>query len=325
MDVQNWLQIERVSGPARLHPLMNDLDRFQLELGQASEIGMALTLATMMFSVALGLKAEHFRFFKTQPKIYFAGVIAQILVLPLFTLGLCYLLNPSPTVALGMILIACCPGGNVSNLLVLLAHGNTALSVSLTATSSVAAAFITPISIIFWCSQYPPTASLLTQVDFNPTSFLIQTSIILALPLLLGMSLSAILPALAKKLQAPLVTLSSIGLLVIIVTSCIKYIDQFMLLGLSLFGLVILHNACGFAIGYTTARLVSADIASTRALTFEVGIQNAGLGIVILLTQLGGMGGAAAVAGLWGVWHVIAGLLLVSLFRAYTPSAPAST
>ena len=77
----------------------------------------------------------------------------------------------------------------------------------------------------------------------------------------------------------------------------------------------------GFAIGYTTARLVSADPASTRALTFEVGIQNAGLGIVILLTQLGGMGGAAAVAGLWGVWHVVAGLLLVSLFRAYGPSA----
>ena len=297
------------------------LERFQLELGQASEIAMALTLASMMFSVALGLRAEHFGFFKTQAKIYLAGVTAQIVVLPLVTLGLCYLLNPPPTVALGMILIACCPGGNVSNLLVLLARGNTALSVSLTATSSVAAAFVTPVSIIFWCSQYPPTANLLTQVDFNPISFLIQTSVILALPLLLGMSLAAILPAIANKLQAPLVTLSSIGLLLIVVTSCIKYIDQFLLLGLGLIGLVVLHNACGFVIGYTTARLVSADPASTRALTFEVGIQNAGLGIVILLTQLGGMGGAAAVAGLWGVWHIIAGLLLVSLFRAYSSPA----
>ena len=299
---------------------MEHLDRFQLDLGQASEIGMALTLATMMFSVALGLKAEHFSFFKAQPKIFLAGVTAQILALPLATLGLCYLLNPPPTIALGMILIACCPGGNVSNLLVLLARGNTALSVSLTATSSVAAAFITPLAIVFWCAQYPPTASLLTQVDFDPISFLIQTSVILALPLLLGMTLAATLPSVAKRLQAPLVTLSSIGLLVIIVASCIKYIDQFVMLGLGLVGLVALHNACGFVIGYTTARLVSADSASTRALTFEVGIQNAGLGIVILLTQLGGMGRAAAVAGLWGVWHIIAGLLLVSLFRAYDRS-----
>jgi BASS family bile acid:Na+ symporter len=303
---------------------MDNLDRFQLDLGQASEIGMALTLATMMFSVALGLKAEHFGFFKAQPKIFLAGVTAQILALPVATLGLCYLLNPPPTIALGMILIACCPGGNVSNLLVLLARGNTALSVSLTATSSVAAAFITPLSIVFWCSQYPPTASLLTQVDFDPINFLIQTSVILALPLLLGMTLAATLPSLAKKFQAPLVALSSIGLLVIIVTSCIKYIDQFVMLGLGLVGLVALHNACGFVIGYTAARLVSADTASTRALTFEVGIQNAGLGIVILLTQLGGMGGAAAVAGLWGVWHIMAGLLLVSLFRVYGRSAATS-
>ncbi|NNC98828.1 MAG: bile acid:sodium symporter family protein [Gammaproteobacteria bacterium] len=295
---------------------MDQLNSFQLKLGDGSEIGMALTLALMMFSVALGLRAEHFRFFKTQPSIFFAGLLAQLLALPILTLGLCYLLAPTPSVALGMILIACCPGGNVSNLLVLLARGNIALSISLTASSSMAAAFVTPISIVFWCSMYAPTANLLTEVNFDTVEFLRQTSLILAVPLICGVLVSAFLPALAKRIQAPLVLLSSLGLVAIIVIACIRYVDQFFILGVGLIGIVALHNACAFLLGYLAAKTVHANIPSTRALTIEVGIQNSGLGIVILLTQLGGMGGAAAVAGLWGVWHIIAGLLLVSLFRS---------
>lgn len=294
---------------------MNEIDNFQLELGQSSEIGLALTLATMMFSVALGLRTEHFRFFKTQPQVFFGGVFAQLVLLPLLTLILCFVINPPPSIALGMILIACCPGGNVSNMLVLLARGNTALSVSLTASSSVAAAFITPISIVFWCSLYPPTNTLLTQVEFDTLSFLVQTSVILALPLILGMAVAKFLPYWAHRLRAPLVVLSSLGLLAIIVSSSIRYIDQFMAIGVGLIGIVALHNFCAFAVGFITAKVCGADESSTRAITFEVGIQNSGLGIVILLTQLGGLGGAAAVAGLWGTWHIVAGLGLVFLFR----------
>ena len=294
---------------------MDELNQFQLDLGASSEIGMMLILAVMMFSVALGLRAQHFQFFRTQPKVFFAGVFAQIVALPLLTLGLCHVLNPIPSVALGMILIACCPGGNVSNLLVLLARGNTALSVSLTATSSVAAAFVTPISIVFWCSLYVPTNNLLNDVSFDALAFLTQTSLILAVPLLCGMLVSAFLPGVAGRIQRPLVFLSSLGLLTIIVAACVQYIDQFFSLGIGLLGLVALHNGLAFLLGYVAAKLSSADLPATRALTFEVGIQNSGLGIVILLTQLGGMGGAAAVAGLWGVWHIVAGLVLVALFR----------
>ena len=298
---------------------MNEVDSFQLELGQSSEIGLALTLATMMFSVALGLRAEHFRFFKTQPHVFFSGVLAQLLLLPLLTLVLCFIINPPPSIALGMILIACCPGGNVSNLLVLLAKGNTALSVSLTATSSVAAAFLTPISIVFWCSMYPPTRSLLTKVDFDTLNFLVQTSVILALPLVLGMAVAKFFPYWALRLRGPLVVLSGLGLLLIIVGSSIRYIDHFLAIGVGLIWIVALHNFCAFVVGFITAKVSGADEASTRAITFEVGIQNSGLGIVILLTQLGGLGGAAAVAGLWGAWHIVAGLVLVSLFRLRSP------
>lgn len=297
---------------------MQSIDQFKLELGSGSEVGMMLVLATMMFSVALSLRLSHFSFFRSHPSLYFSGVGAQLIGLPLVTLLLCFLLEPIPSVALGMILISCCPGGNVSNLLVLLARGNTALSVSLTATSSLAAALITPIAIVFWSSLYPPTAQLLTEIDFDKGQFLLQTSLILAAPLLLGMLIARQFEALAAKIQKPLVALSSLGLLAIIVGASIKYIDQFLILGVGLFGLVLAHNALAYLTGYGTARLIRADGPSTRALTFEVGIQNSGLGIVILLTQLGGLGGAAAVAGLWGTWHIVAGLVLVYYFRRWS-------
>ena len=143
------------------------LDNFQLDLGSASEIGMAVVLAVMMFAVALGLRPANFAFLKTQPKLYLTGVAAQIIGLPLLTLLLCFIVSPHPSVALGMILIACCPGGNTSNLIALFARANTALSVSLTATSSVMAAIITPISILFWSGLYPPTRALLTDINID--------------------------------------------------------------------------------------------------------------------------------------------------------------
>ena len=278
-------------------------------------LALALILSLMMFAVALGLRTEHFRFFKDNPKIYFAGVLAQIIGLPALTLLICYIVNPPASVALGMILIACCPGGNTSNLLALFGRANTALSVSLTATSSLAAAFITPISIIFWSQLYPPTATLLTEINLDKWSFLQNTMMILALPLLLGMLIARFAPTLSAKLQKPLSALAGIGLIVIIIGACLQYLPIFFQLGIAIFALVIAHNGLAFLMGFMAGILTKADTASRRALTFEVGIQNSGLGIVILLTQLGGLGGAGVVAGLWGTWHIIAGLILVAVFR----------
>lgn len=291
------------------------LDNFQLELGAASEIGMAIVLAIMMFAVALGLRPSSFAFFKTQPKLYFTGLLAQIIGLPLLTLLMCFAINPHPSIALGMILIACCPGGNTSNLIALFARANTALSVSLTATSSVFAALITPVSILLWSGLYPPTHALLTEIDINEADFLIQTLIILAFPLLLGMTFRHFVPRIADRIQTPLAIFSGLALLAIILIASIRLFPVFMALGIGLYFIVLPHNILAFALGYISARAIKADIASRRALTIEVGIQNSGLGIVILLTQLDGVGGAGAVAGLWGVWHLIGGSALALIWR----------
>lgn len=292
-----------------------DIDSIQLDLGTSSEVIMMLMLSLMMFAVALGLRKEHFAFFKTNPKVYFAGVLAQTIGLPALTVVLCMIVKPQPSIALGMILIACCPGGNTSNLLSLFGRADTALSVSLTATSSVAAAILTPVSILFWSGLYPPTAALLTEINLDTVSFLIQTLIILALPLFLGMGLGALAPTLAAKLQKPLAAIAGIGLALIIIGALIKFGPILFDIGLWILGLVILHNGLAFLLGFLSGVAAKANVRQRRALTFEVGIQNSGLGIVILLTQLGGLGGAAAIAGLWGTWHIVGGLILVGLFQ----------
>lgn len=293
----------------------SDIDSFQLDLGSGGEAGLAIAIIIMMFAVALSLRVEHFRFFKQQPSIYLAGVIGQIIGLPLLTLALCFLINPIPSVALGMILVSCCPGGSVSNILALFGRANTALSVSLTATSSLFAAFLTPISILFWSSLYPPTNKLLTEINLDVASFLLQTLIILALPLIIGMLIAHFAPRIAEKLQKPLALLGAGLLMMVIIVSCWKFFPVYLALGLGLVGLVIIHNSCAFALGYIFARVVKADIPSRRAITLEVGIQNSGLGLVILLTQLSGLGGAGAIAGAWGVWHIIGGSGLVAFYR----------
>ena len=291
------------------------INNFQLELGGPTQLAMALSLAIMMFAVALGLRAEHFKFFRDEPRVYLAGVLGQIIGLPFITIVLCFLLKPLPSVALGMILISCCPGGTVSNILALFGRANTALSVSLTATSSLFAALLTPLSILFWSSLYPPTQTLLTEINLDVMSFLTNTLLILALPLCLGMILARYKQDFAERLQKPLASLGAFLLGVIIIVSTWKFLPIYLSLGLGLLGLVIIHNLCAFALGNVFARIAKADIRSRRAITLEVGIQNSGLGIVILLTQLSGLGGAGAIAGAWGVWHIIGGTALVMIYR----------
>ncbi|HFB55465.1 MAG TPA: bile acid:sodium symporter family protein, partial [Hellea balneolensis] len=233
----------------------------------------------------------------------------------LMTLGLVTLLHPAPSLALGMILVACCPGGNVSNLLAMFGRANTALSVSMTATSSLAAALLTPISIVFWSSLYGPTRQLLSEINFSTLDFLSQTLLILGVPIALGMITVWKAPALAKRLQKPLGVFAGVALIAIIVGGFIGYRDLFMKSWMLILPLVVLHNALAFVLGYGSGVLTRADAPTRRALCFEVGIQNSGLGFIILITQMSGLGGAAAIVGMWGLWHIIAGGTLVGVFR----------
>jgi len=263
------------------------LDELRLVLNPQLQQGLGLALVAMMFAVALTLRPEHFVFLRTDTGRYLGGVATQIIGLPALTLALLFVINPIPSVALGMLVVASCPGGNVSNALTHFARGDTAYSVSLTATSSVFAALVTPISILFWSSLYPPTAELMHRIDLDPIAFLTQTGITLALPLFAGMAIALGAPKLAARIQ-PFFGILALGVLAsLVIAGIYQFWDIWMAYGLLLLPLVALHNTAAFGLGSAAGRLMGANVGVRRALTFEVGIQNSGLGLLLLLTQIG--------------------------------------
>ena len=291
------------------------LDSLRIVLDPIGQAGVALALVLVMFSVALGLRVDDFAFLREKPLLFAGGVISQVVILPLVTFLLILALRPAASIALGMIVVACCPGGAVSNLLSYLSRGNVAVSVALTATSSLLAAILTPTSILFWSQAYEPTATLLRTLDVNPLIFIGQTTLLLAVPLVLGMVLAARAPDVAARIRQR-TTVLGVSVLVGVIIYGIIYFFPVLFPALPLLGgIVVLHNALAFATGALAGRALSRLSATRRALTFEIGIQNSGLALVILLSQLKGLGGAAAIAAVWGVWHLIAGGLLAVFFR----------
>ncbi|WCL53823.1 bile acid:sodium symporter family protein [Gimibacter soli] len=291
------------------------MERAVVELGAGAQALMAFSIAFTMFSVALGLRLAHFRPLAARPHALLAGYATQLIGLPLLTLALVWLIRPDPSLAFGMILVASCPGGNVSNFYTLMARGNVAYSVTLTALSSVLAALTVPLSVLFWGGLYPPVAALLDEIDINGASFLMQTALMLGLPLVLGMTLAARFPK-ATERHRPLALRISLALLLGIVIFGL-YTNAGLLAEYwtDIVPLTAVHNLLAFALGAGAGALFLRDAGDRRALAFEVGIQNSALGLAILMTQFGGIGGAVMLTATWGIWHFIGGFITLALYR----------
>ena len=293
------------------------LDSLRIVLDPLGQAGVALALMLVMFGVALGLRVQDFRILADRPSLYLGGVVAQIVLLPLVTFGLIILISPPPSIALGMIVVACCPGGSVSNLLTYLSRGDIAVSVALTATSSMLAALLTPASTLFWARAYEPTAELLISLDVNPLLFIGQTTLLLALPLAAGMIVAAKMPEFAERIRKR-TTVAGAAVLGATIIYGIAYFYPILWPAVGLLaGITIMHNTAAFATGAVVGMVLTKESSIRRALTFEVGIQNAGLALIILLAQLKGVGGAAAIAAVWGVWDLIAGGLLAISYNYF--------
>lgn len=293
------------------------LDSLRIVLDPFGQAGVALALMLVMFGVALGLRVQDFRILADKPSLYIGGVLAQIVLLPLVTFGLIILISPPPSIALGMIVVACCPGGSVSNLLTYLSRGDIAVSVALTATSSMLAALLTPASTLFWAQAYAPTAELLVSLDVDPLLFIGQTTLLLAFPLAAGMIVAAKAPEIAERIRKR-TTIAGAAVLGATIIYGIAYFYPILWPAVGLLAsITILHNTAAFATGAVVGMVLTKQSSIRRALTFEVGIQNAGLALIILLAQLKGVGGAAAIAAVWGVWDLIAGGLLAISYNYY--------
>ena len=297
------------------------IDEAVLDFSAGSLVLLNGILAVVMFSIAIDLAPRDFRVLARAPKPLIVGLVSQFVVLPVLTFLLVLAVRPQPSVALGLMLVAACPGGNISNFITHRAGGNAALSVSMTAFATVAAILLTPLNIAFWGSLYAPTAEILRATAIDPVNIAITVGLMLVLPLVLGVTLNARRPDVTRKLRQPSQWVSMAIFVGFIIIALAANWAQFLTYAGGIAGLVILHNALALGGGYATASLAGLSAFDRRAVTIETGIQNSGLGLVLIFGFFGGLGGMAVVAAFWGIWHAISGLALANVM-ARTKVAP---
>lgn len=293
---------------------MTDIDAVRLNFSPESLTLLNAILAIVMFSIALDLRPSDFRALLRAPKALLTGMVSQFLVLPVLTYLMLLATNPQPSIALGLILVAACPGGNISNFITHRAGGNAALSVSMTGVATLAAILFTTLNVAFWGNLYEPTRALLRTTTLDPVSIAITVFFMLVLPLILGILLNVQKPALAARIRKPMQGLSMAIFIGFIVLALAANWSFFLAYVAAVAGLVVLHNALALSGGYLTATIMRLSDYDRRAITIETGIQNSGLGLVLIFAFFGGLGGMAVAAAFWGIWHAISGLALASLW-----------
>lgn len=292
---------------------MTGIDDILLNFSPASLMLLNAILAVVMFSIAIDLTLDDFRRLSRGPKPVLVGLFSQFVVLPVLTFALVWLTAPHPSIALGLILVAACPGGNISNFITHRAGGNAALSVSMTAFATVGAIVMTPANIALWGILYPPTRAILQETHIDPVQIAITVGLMLILPLILGVTLNMRRPALTARLRRPLQLLSMGIFIAFIILALAANWGYFLSFAGAVAGLVILHNALALGGGWVVATLTRLSPYDRRAVTIETGIQNSGLGLVLIFAFFNGLGGMAVAAAFWGIWHAISGLGLAMI------------
>ena len=289
---------------------MQQLDNVQINFDTNALWVLNVALALVMFGVALGISINDFKNLIKQPKLVLIGILSQFILLPFVTFLFILLIKPQSSIALGMMMVAACPGGNVSNFMTSLAKGNTALSVSLTAFATFLAVFMTPLNFQLYGNLYQPTAEILKSIQLEPFELIKLVVLILGIPLVLGMLLRFKDEKLANKLSKVLKPLSIVVFIAIVIIAFSKnlevfnnYIHHVLLIGVS-------HNILAITIGLLVARAFKLSFKNQKTLAIETGIQNSGLGLLLIFTFFDGIGGMAILAAFWGIWHIISGLLL---------------
>ncbi|MRI02014.1 bile acid:sodium symporter family protein [Kriegella sp. EG-1] len=275
-------------------------------------------LALVMFGIALEISFKDFKNLFRNPRPVFTGVFSQFIILPAVTYILVFFINPAPSIALGMLMVAACPGGNISNFITHLAKGNTALSISLTAIATLLAIVMTPLNLQFWGSLYEPTATILKDISVSPIEMFKLVSLLLGVPLMLGMVLNHFKKELARKMAKVLKIASVFIFVSLIIIAFYKNLDIFASYIFYVFWIVLLHNLVAFFTGFTFAKIMGLSNKNVRTITIETGIQNSGLGLLLIFTFFEGLGGMALLAAFWGIWHLISGLILASIW-GYKP------
>ncbi|MDX1620996.1 MAG: bile acid:sodium symporter family protein [Nitriliruptorales bacterium] len=297
------------------------VDELSLNFDTGTILLLNVILGFIMFGVALDVRIADLRAIVRDPRGPLIGLAAQFLALPALTYLLTLVLDPAPSIALGMILVGSSPGGNISNFIAHLAKGNTMLSIGMTAASTLLATVMTPLNFAFWGSLQPDTRALMTEISLDPVELTLTIMVLLALPVAAGITLQARRPALANKLYRPM-RIGSIGFFVLFVVAAFAANFQNFLdyIGLVAFA-VLLHNAVALGSGYSAAAAFGLTEYDRRAIAIEVGIQNSALSLALIFAFFDGLGGMALVAAWWGIWHIISGMTLAKIWST-RPAEP---
>ena len=290
--------------------MQQELDAIILNFDSESLFFLNLTLAVIMFGVALNITISDFLRVVKNPKSVLIGVLSQFILLPAFTFLLVTIIQPLPSIALGMFLVAACPGGNISNFMTHYAKGNAALSVSLTAISTLLAIVMTPLNFQLWSGLYGPTSNLINTISLSPLEMVKVISLLLGVPLILGMLVQNYSPKFALK-TAPIFKIGSIlFFMALIILALSKNIDIFKKYIHYVFIIVLVHNILALILGYSVASIAGLSKRNRRTLAIETGIQNSGLGLLLIFSFFNGLGGMAILAAFWGIWHIVSGLTI---------------
>ena len=301
------------------------MDHVRLNFSPTGLLALNITIAFIMFGVALDIKVQHFKDVFMNPKSAIIGVISQFILLPAITFLFILLLNPTPTVALGMILIASCPGGNISNFMSSMAKANIALSVSLTAIATLAATFMTPINFAVWGKLFinhynaAGAGNYLVPIEIDFFQMVQTVVILLGIPVFLGLLFSNYFPKLTGKIKKPIRQLSIVIFILFVIALLSANFNHFVRFVHLVFLIVLIHNALALGTGFAISTFFKLPRSNRRAITIETGIQNSGLALVLMFNpkifppelELGGM---TVIAAWWGVWHIISGLGLSALW-----------
>lgn len=309
---------------------LQKMDGARLNFSDGGLLVLNIAIAVIMFGVALEIKVSHFKELFKKPKPVIVGFLSQFLVLPLLTflLVMAFWKNLTAGVAMGMILVAACPGGNVSNFFSTHAKGNAALSVSLTAIATMVAVVLTPFNFYFYGKLYKAFGpwvenALLRELTINPIEMLKTVVILLGIPIVLGMTVNHKFPKLTEKIKKTIKIFSLlffIGLVIIMIANNYNHFVKYIYW---IFVIVFIHNALAISSGYGFAKLFRLDTINSRTISIETGIQNSGLGLVLLFNpnifpQDLALGGMMIVTAWWGIWHIISGLTISTIWRRKT-------
>ena len=287
-----------------------NLDSLQINFDTNGLWALNVTLAVIMFGVALDITLDDFKRLYKSPKIVLVGIFSQFIILPFVTFIFIKIVNPMPSIALGLMMVAACPGGNISNFATKLAKGNAALSVSLTAFATAVAIFMTPLNLELYGNLYAPTAKILKTVHLNPYEIFKLVSLILGIPLILGMLVRNYYPEKAHKIGKLLKPISVLIFLIFIAVAFYQNLDIFLNYIHYVLLLVIAHNIIALAQGYYIAKLFKLSKKNQITISIETGIQNSGLGLLLIFGFFNGLGGMALLAAFWGIWDIFSSLAI---------------